>query len=148
MFQYAVLQDILYANKMLFKFGKVAFPPCSFCKLHNETIMHFFYECSIVKRIRNQLKSILSTNLIFSITMPHSAILGYWDLDTNEHLILNHLLTFFKMCIYNARITSYLNISHLVIYVKAIQDTEKKLCENDPKRRTKFNKIGENVLIN
>ena len=42
MFQYKVLHNILYANKMLFKFGKVTSPRCSFCKFHNETVMHLF----------------------------------------------------------------------------------------------------------
>ena len=42
MFQYKVLHNIIYANKMLFKFGKVTSPRCSFCKLHDEAIMHLF----------------------------------------------------------------------------------------------------------
>ena len=42
MFQHKVLHNILYANKMLFKFGKVISPRCCFCKLHDETIMHLF----------------------------------------------------------------------------------------------------------
>ena len=42
MFQYKVLHNILYPNKMLFKFGKVTSPRCSFCKLHDEKIMHIF----------------------------------------------------------------------------------------------------------
>ena len=62
-----------------------------------------FYDCLIVKRIWNQLKSILSNNIKFPISTPQSAIFGFWDLDTNEHLILNHLLLIFKMYIYNAR---------------------------------------------
>ena len=105
MFQYKVLHNTLYVNKMLFKFGKVISPRCSFCKLHEETIIHLFYDCSIVKRIWNQLKSILSNNINFPISTPQSAIFGFWDLDTNEHLILNHLLLIFKMYIYNARTT-------------------------------------------
>ena len=44
---------------MLFKFGKVTSPRCSFCKLHDETIMPLFYDCLIVKELWNQLKSIL-----------------------------------------------------------------------------------------
>ena len=145
MFQYKVLHNTLYVNKMLFKFGKVISPRCSFCKLHEETIIHLFYDCLIVKRIWNQLKSILSNNINFPISTPQSAIFGFWDLDTNEHLILNHLLLIFKMYIYNARTTGYLNISHLLIYIK---DIKKKLCENDAKRRKKFNKKWKNVLIN
>ena len=52
------------------------------------------------------------------------------------------------MYIYNARTTGYLNISHLLINIKGIKDTREKLCENDAKRRKKFNKKWENVLIN
>ena len=96
----------------------------------------------------NQLKSILSNNLIFPISTPQSAIFEFWDLDTNEHLILNHLLLILKMYIYNARTTVYLNISHLLIYIKGIKDTEKKLCENDANRRKKINKKWKNTLIN
>ena len=57
--------------------------------------------------------------------MPQSGIFGFWDLDTNEHLILKHLLIIFKMYIYNARTTGYLNISHLQKYIKGIKDTKK-----------------------
>ena len=148
MFQYKVLHNTLYVNKMLFKFGKVISPRCSFCKLQEETIMHLFYDCLIVKRIWNQLKSILSNNINFPISTPQGTIFGFWDLDTNEHFILNHLLLIFKMYIYNARITRYLNKSYLLIYVKGIKDIEKKLCENDAKRRRKFSKKWKNVLIN
>ena len=68
--------------------------------------------------------------------MPHSVIFGSWDLHMNENLILNRLPLIFKMYIYNAIATGYLNVSHLQIYIKDIKDTERKLCENDAKRRT------------
>ena len=97
--------------------------------------MHLFYDCLIVKRIWNEVKSILSNNINFPVSTPQSAIFGFCHLDTNEHFILNHLLLIFKVYIYNARTKGYLNISHLVIYIKGIKDTEKKLCENDAKRR-------------
>ena len=147
MFQYKILHNTLYVNKILFKFGKEISPRCSFCKLHEVTIMHLFHDCVIVKRIWNQLKSILSNNINFSISTPQSAIFGFWDLDTNENLILNHLLLIFKMYIYNARTRGYLNVSPLLVYIKSIKDIEKKLCENDAKRRKKFIKKWENILI-
>ena len=65
--------------------------------------MHLFYDCLIVKKLWNKLKSILSNNLNFLISTPQSAIFGFWNLDTNDHLILNHLLLIFKMYIYNIR---------------------------------------------
>ena len=93
--------------------------------------MHLFYDCLIVRRKWNQLKSVLSNNLHFPISAEcYLQILGFrlWGIDTKEHLILNHLLLIFKMYIYNARTTGYLNI-------KDIKDAQKKLCEIDAKRR-------------
>ena len=128
---------------MLFKFGKVTSPRFSLCKLYDETIMHLLYDCIIIKKLWNQLKSILSNNLIFPICTPQSVIFRFGDLDMNEHLTLNYLLLIFKMCMYNAWTTGYLNISHLLIYIKGIKDTEKKLCENNAKRRKKLPRIGK-----
>ena len=125
-FRYKFLHNILCANKMLLKFGKVTSLRCSFCKLHDETIMHFFHDSLIVNKLWNQLKPILSNNLIVPISTPQSAIFGFWDLDTDEHLILNYLLIIFKMYIYNAKTTGYLNITHLLIFSKGMKYTEKK----------------------
>ena len=69
MFQCKALDNIIYANKMFFKFGKVTSPRVSLCKLQDETIMHLFYDCLVVKKISIQLKSIL-WNFIFPISMP------------------------------------------------------------------------------
>ena len=137
MFQYKVLYNTRHVNKIIFKFGKVVSPRCSFYKLHDETTMYLFCDYLIVKRIWKQMKSVLSNNLNFLISTPQSAIFGFLDLYTNKHLTLNHLLLIFKIYIYNARATSYLNISHLLVPIKAIKLTEKKLCENDAKRRKK-----------
>ena len=79
-----------------------------------------------------------SNNLIFPTCTPQNAIFGFWDLDMNEHLILNQLLLFFKMYIYSAKTAGYLNISHLMIYIKGIKDTENTLCGNNAKRRKKL----------
>ena len=80
---------------MLFKFGKVTSLRCSLCKLHGETVTYIFNDCLIFKRIWNQVKSILSNNHTFLISMPQSAI-EFWDFDMNEHFILNHLLLISK----------------------------------------------------
>ena len=45
MFQYKILINILCRNKLLFKFKKVSFPFCPFCKLEEETTLHLFHAC-------------------------------------------------------------------------------------------------------
>ena len=44
-FQYKLLNIVLYLNKMLFRFGKIDSPLCSFCKMTEETPLHLFYNC-------------------------------------------------------------------------------------------------------
>ena len=39
-FQYKILNNILFLNNRLFKFGQVQFPLCSLCKRENETTKH------------------------------------------------------------------------------------------------------------
>ena len=41
-FQYKLLNNVLYLNKMLFRFGKIDSLLCSFCKMIEETPLYFF----------------------------------------------------------------------------------------------------------
>ena len=61
-FQYKLLNNILYLNKMLFKFGKVTSPLCSFCKLEDETPLHLFYFCSKTQILWNHLQQLFLHN--------------------------------------------------------------------------------------
>ena len=40
--QHKILSNVLYLNKMLFRFGKSSSPLCTFCKLHDDTLIHLF----------------------------------------------------------------------------------------------------------
>ena len=48
MFQYKILNNILFLNKLLFKFKKVPSPLCSFCNSADET-PDIFYTCNVTK---------------------------------------------------------------------------------------------------
>ena len=54
-FQYKILNNILYLNKKLFTFQKSTSPLCPFYKLSEETMLHIFYECDIIKKLWNVL---------------------------------------------------------------------------------------------
>ena len=55
-FQYKLLDNVLYLNKMLFRFVKIDSPLCSFCKMIGETPLHLFYNCIKTKLLWDQLK--------------------------------------------------------------------------------------------
>ena len=54
--QCKLLNNVLYLNKMLFRFGKIYSLLCSFCKMIEETPLHFFYNCIKTKLLWDQLK--------------------------------------------------------------------------------------------
>ena len=58
-FQYKILHNISYLNKMLFIFGKTKTALCSFCHSYDETIKHIFLEYMRVKQLRSHLRLFL-----------------------------------------------------------------------------------------
>ena len=55
-FQYKLLNNVLYLNKKLFQFGIISQSKCSFCELYDERSQHIFYECSTyAQNLWNQL---------------------------------------------------------------------------------------------
>ena len=58
-FQYKILNNVLYLNKLLFKFRKVKSPLCSIYKSAEETIIHLFCEFLCAQYIWNQTQILL-----------------------------------------------------------------------------------------
>ena len=80
-FQYKLLNNVLYLNKVLFRFAKIVSPLCSFCKMIDESPLHLFYNCTKTKLLWDQLKEFISKEaLSFPSLTPQSAILGQIDL--------------------------------------------------------------------
>ena len=60
---------------MLFRFGKIDSPLCSFCKMIDETPLHLFYNCIKTKLLWDQLKEFMSNKTSFPSLTQQSAIL-------------------------------------------------------------------------
>ena len=56
MFQYKILNNILYLNKQLFIFNKKDTKLCSYCRLQDETTNHMFAECKFAIKLWSDLK--------------------------------------------------------------------------------------------
>ena len=84
MFQYKILSNILFLNKLLFKSEKVQSPLCSFCHSADETLLHIFYTCNITKRLWNELKYFISRYLYIPETTPQSALLGFLNIGNQQ----------------------------------------------------------------
>ena len=86
-FQYKILNNILYLNKIIFEFRKVKSLLCSFCKSADETIINLFS-----KYIWNQIQIFFWGYITISDVTSQSAILGLTDYSMEQFLMINHYL--------------------------------------------------------
>ena len=126
MFQYKLLNNVLYLNNMLFRFKKVDSPLCSYCNEEEETPLHLFHSCLKTKQLWNKLRQYFSQFINIPHSTPQSSILGIFDNNQHSELI-NHLLLIFKFYIYSARNTKPLNFDNLRITIKKIKELGKEL---------------------
>ena len=66
-FQYKVLNNVLYLNEKLFKFKIVSSPLCSFCDSENKTPMHLFYSCNQTKSLWSKLQELMNSELLLPL---------------------------------------------------------------------------------
>ena len=62
-FQYKVLNNILYLNKSLYKMKLADTPVCTFCQREEETINHLLKECEYSKTLWNDIQNWLEGDL-------------------------------------------------------------------------------------
>ena len=72
-FQYKILNNVLYLNEKLFHFGLVDSEKCRFCLVSNETPIHIFSECPIVKELWNCLCDVFKDYVSLPNLSPQSA---------------------------------------------------------------------------
>ena len=56
-FQFKIINNALFHNSQLYKFGLVDSPKCSFCGMIDETSIHFFSECNITLDLWRKVKN-------------------------------------------------------------------------------------------
>ena len=126
MFQYNLLNNVLYLNNMLFRFKKVDSALCSYCNEEEETPLHLFHSCLKTKQLWNKFREYFSQ----FINIPHStsqiSIVGLFD-NNQRSMLINHLLLIFNFYICSASNTKQLNFDHLKKTIKKIKELETEL---------------------
>ena len=137
-FQYKLINNVLYLNKSLFRFGIVTDSLCSFCKVFDESPLHLFHDCTFTQTLWNQLRNYLCENIVIPPLTSQSAIFGFTDTKIDNYLILNHLLLIFKFYIYKARASNYLNFYCLKSNITRIKNIEEAISKINPGSYRKF----------
>ena len=102
-FQYKLLNNVLLLNKMLYRFEISQDSLCSICSLEEETPMHIFYSCNHTQILWERLNCYIQNNLDFPSLPSHSAILAFTDSQSENFIIINHLLLIFKYYFFKSR---------------------------------------------
>ena len=95
-FQYKILNNVLYLNKLLFKFRKVKSPLCSIYKSAEESIILYllnFYEDNIYGI---KLRSFFSGYITIPDLTTQSTIFGFTHTSTEHFSLINHLSLIYK----------------------------------------------------
>ena len=109
-FQYKILNNILYLNNRLYKFGYVQSLLCSLCNSETETMIHLFCHCSKTLQLWSSLSNWYKEFLALLTLEPSTAILGFWNINDKK---ANSLTIFLY----------YLNISFMQIEIYSMQQT-------------------------
>ena len=119
---------------MLFRFGKIDSPLCSFCEMIDETPLHLFYNYTKIKLLWSQLKEFISNETLSIPSLaPQSSILGHIEL-SDDYLLINHLILIYKFYIYNSRNRGYPNIENLKQLLIKLKGLRKKLANMNLKK--------------
>ena len=146
-FQYKLLNNILYLNKHIFMFRKKDTKHCSFCQLQDETINHLFVECNYSKNLWRDLKTYYQPSFSLPLLRPQSATFGFFDIDPHSSLLLNHILLLYKYYIYYSRDSAKLSLVALTRSIKKISVMEKRFSFGNEKKSKALNKNWRNMML-
>ena len=139
-FQYKILHNILYMNKMLFTFGNIKTLLCSFCHSFDETIKHIFLECICVKQLWNHLRLVVMNDFLLPILTPQTAIFGFINwIENSVNKITNRILLIFKIQVYISRERGTLELNRLTNELKNVKLLEKKSAQNHVRKLGQYN---------
>ena len=140
-FQYKILNNILYFNERLHKFGYVESPLCSLCNSETETMTHLFCHYSKTIQLWSSLSSWCKECLALPTLEPSTAILGFWNINDVKSKLINHILILFKYFIYADRnIKHAANFHALKLFISSVQKIEQKIAFSRKSLQQHFSK--------
>ena len=133
-FQYKILNNVLFLNERLYKFNVVTSPLCSFCKEKNESVSHLFCYCPETRRLWHQLQKWFPDYSNLPHLEPQMIILGIWNDDKPDKILINHMILLFKRYIYlKKEDQNGLSLRGLTAFFKMIEIIERRIAQERDK---------------
>ena len=133
-FQYKLLNNIIYLNKRIAKFDSAVNPLCSLCSQAPEDVVHLFCYCQKTQLLWELLRSVLHGHITLPDPEPTLAVVGKWFIENNNNLIINHIVLIFKKFLYDNRSNrSMINIAALKYQLRLAEKAEQKIASKKGK---------------
>ena len=126
-FQYKILNNILYLNNRLYKMAIAKSPLCSLCENDTETILHFFCHCNITQNLCAQMQNWLGNILDIPELTSKITILGKYLCQGATDVLINHIILMFKKFLCTRRKSTtqvaFVALKHYIAYTQKIEQT-------------------------
>ena len=143
-FQYKILNNALFLNRRLFKFGVIKSPACSFCEQVDKSQRHFFRQCSVTVELWKKLQRWLTPSLALPDLTLENALLGYMPIISDNGTtakLVNDTLLIFKRSLYEMHSKKVVpSIFYIINKIKQIRDIKYQIAKKSDKLTLHFNK--------
>ena len=112
---------------------------CTFCKQHEKSSNHFFYECHITKDLWKNLERFLRPSLSLPELNLKNVILGYVvSVNSPENrrtvTLINHMILIFERVLYEMRSSRpYPSVFYIINRIKEIKEIKYQVAQVDDK---------------
>ena len=131
---------------MLHRFGISQDLLYSFCNLEEETPKHIFYSYNHKQIIWERFKYYIQNNLDISSLTLRSAILCFTDSQSENFIIIDHLLLIFKYYIFKSRSSKHLSFLQLKTDIIKVKTLEEDLSNRDSNKSKKYSKKWQKII--
>ena len=132
MFQYKILNNVLYLNKRLSDMNIVGSSLCSQCKKEPETISHLFSNCTFSQKLWSNTQKWCSPILKLPNLSEKIVLLGYLNEETNN-ILINHIILLYKYFLYSKRDNpGGTNFKAIKAFISKYQQDRKVYCQKNP----------------
>ena len=138
-FQYEILNNVLFLNKIQYTFGITNTALCSFCNTLEESPIHIFFDYVHVKCFWERLRVKFQNNFILPSLTQQTVILGLCN-EANDNLLSHISLT--SKYIYISREKQTLNIDILTSNLIKAKKREKQINIVTINKREAYKKSG------
>ena len=133
-FQYKILNNILYLNRQLFRMKLVDSPFCSLCGHCVETVTHLFLSCTVSQGLSDEITKWSSSCILLPKLTEQIIYLG-WFQDSSHNILINHIILLFKKFIHIRKESKFqINMQGFKHFLKSIINVEKVI----PNKRKKL----------